>query len=137
MVPHPTTLPDFTASRLVIDAALDLLDPGAEHFRLADVARQEQQVVRRKLLREIQHRRLVGRRHHPELDVAGFGSDMQRIAADFACAHVDLSPSQESSFGHSRLMALAPATRLTWPPFSMISCLSDEPIFWINGLAAS
>ena len=36
---------------------------------------------------------------------------MARIGTCFA--HVDLLPSQESSFGHSRLIALAPATRLT------------------------
>src|SRR6266576_2395274 len=89
-------------------AALDLIDPGRQHLRLADVARQEQEIVGGKLLREIEHRHFVGTRHQAEL-----------------------------SFGHSRLMALAPATRLTWPPFSITSSLSIEPIFWISGLAAS
>ena len=42
-------------------AALDLLDPGRQHLGLADVARQEQQIVRRQLLREVEHGGFVGR----------------------------------------------------------------------------
>src|SRR6185369_9561795 len=105
------------------------------HFGLADVARQEQQIMRRKLLRERQHRGLVAARHHAEFDVAGVGLDVAGIGTCFA--HVDLLPNQESSFGHSRLIALAPATRLTWPPFSMISSLSVEPTLVIRCFAAS
>ena len=67
--------------------------------------------MRRELLRERQHRGLVAARHQAEFDVAGIGLDVARIGTCFA--HVDLLPSQESSFGHSRLIALAPATRLT------------------------
>ena len=92
-------------------AALDLVDPGRQHLWLADVARQEQQIVRREFLRERQHRGLVGARHQAEFNVAGVGLDVARIGTCFA--HVDLLPNQESSFGHSRLIALAPATRLT------------------------
>ena len=51
------------------------------------------------------------RGHQAEFDVAGVGLDVARIGTCFT--HVDLLPSQLSSFGHSRLMALAPATRLT------------------------
>ena len=50
-------------------------------------------------------------RHQAEFDVAGIGLDVARIGTCFT--HVDLLPNQESSFGHSRLIALAPATRLT------------------------
>src|SRR5207244_7902099 len=112
-----------------------LVDPGRQHFGLADIARQEQQIMRRKFLRERQHRGLVGARHHAEFDLAGVGLDVARIGTRFT--HVDLLPSQESSFGHSRLIALAPATRLTWPPFSITSSLSVEPTLAIRCLAAS
>jgi hypothetical protein len=85
--------------------------------------------MHRKLLGEFEYRGLVGRSHHPKLDVTRLRSDVKWIAAYVAGAHIDLSPNQESSFGHSRLMALAPATRLTWPPFRITSSLSVEPIF--------
>ena len=42
---------------------------------------------------------------------AGLGLDPTWIGSLFT--HVDLVPSQESSFGHSRFTALAPATRET------------------------
>jgi hypothetical protein len=42
---------------------------------------------------------------------AGLGLDVARIRTGFT--HIDLPPSQESSFGHSRLTALAPATSET------------------------
>src|SRR3954447_7151626 len=116
-------------------AALDLGDPGRQHLWLTDVARQEQQVVRRQFLRESQNRGFVGARHQAELNFTGIGLGMPRIGTRFA--HVDLPPSQESSFGHSRLIALAPATRLTWPPFSITSSLSEEPTFAIRCFAAS
>ncbi len=74
---------------------------------------QEQQIVDRKLLGEVEHGGFVGLRHQPELDVTGSGDDAARVATHFVAAHIDLSPSHESSFGHSRLIALAPATRLT------------------------
>ncbi|MHC2335994.1 hypothetical protein ACVIW0_005283 [Bradyrhizobium sp. USDA 4454] len=70
-------------------AALDLVDPGRQHLRLADIARQEQQIVRRQLLREGQYRGLVGALHQAELDVAGLGLDVARIGTLFG--HVDLS----------------------------------------------
>jgi hypothetical protein len=43
--------------------------------------------------------------HQAELDIAGIGLDVSRIGTCFT--HIDLSPSHESSFGHSRLIALA------------------------------
>ena len=92
-------------------AALDLVNPGRQYLGLADVARQEQQVVRRQRLRELEHRQLVRPRHQAEFDVAGIQLGVARIGTCFT--HVDLPPNQESSFGHSRLIALAPATRLT------------------------
>ena len=67
--------------------------------------------MRRELLRKRQHSRLVGARHQAKFNVARIGLDVAGIGTCFA--HVDLLPSQESSFGHSRLIALAPATRLT------------------------
>lgn len=67
--------------------------------------------MRRQLLREGQHRGLVGPRHQPEFDVAGLGRDVARIGTLFG--HIDLLPNQLSSFGHSRLIALAPATSET------------------------
>ena len=45
--------------------------------------------MRRQLLREGQHRGLVGPLHQPELDVAGLGLDVARIGTLFG--HVDLS----------------------------------------------
>ena len=101
-----------------------------------DVARQEQEIVHRQFLREVEHGGFVRLRHQAEFDLAGIGLDAARIDAGVA-AHVDLSPSHESSFGHSRLTALAPATRLTWPPLRITSSLSVEPIFRTRGLAAS
>ena len=92
-------------------AALDLVDPGRQHFWLADVARQEQQIVRRQLLREGEHGGLVGARHQTEFDVAGIGLGVTGVGTGFT--HIDLPPNQESSFGHSRLIALAPATSET------------------------
>ena len=68
--------------------------------------------MHRQLSREIEHGGFIGRRHQPEFDLAGLGGHTAWVGTCFA-AHVDLSPSQESSFGHNRLMALAPATRLT------------------------
>jgi hypothetical protein len=116
-------------------AALDLVDPGRQHLRLADIARQEQQIVGRELLRESQHRGLVGARHQAKFNVAGVGFGVPRIGTCFT--HVDLLPSQLSSFGHSRLMAFGPATRLTWPPFSTTSSLSADPTLVIRCFAAS
>src|ERR1700712_825109 len=117
-------------------AALDLLDPGGKHPRLADIARQEQQIVHRKLLREVEDSCFVRRCHQPEFNVTGLGLDVARVGTCLT-AHVDLSPNQESSFGHSRFIALAPATRLTWPPFSITSSLSVEATLGIRCLAAS
>src|SRR3977135_2223889 len=117
-------------------AALDLLDPRRQHFWLADVARQEQQIMRRQSPCKIQHGGLIRRRHQAEFDVARIGLDAARIGTGFA-AHIDLSPNHESSFGHSRLRALAPAPSAPWPPFSMPSSWSGEPTFWIRCLAAS
>ena len=67
--------------------------------------------MRRQRLRKVEHGGFVGPRHQAELDVAGIRLDVARIGACFT--HIDLPPNQESSFGHSRLIALAPATRLT------------------------
>ena len=67
--------------------------------------------MRRQRFRKVEHRGFVGARHQAEFDLAGVGLDVARIGTCFA--HVDLPPNQESSFGHSRLIALAPATRLT------------------------
>src|SRR6185295_14683167 len=106
-----------------------------QHLGLADVARQEQQVMRRQLLCKRQHGSLVAARHQAEFNVAGIGLDVARIGTCFT--HVDLLPNQESSFGHSRLIALAPATRLTCPPFSITSSLSVEPTLGIRCFAAS
>src|SRR3977135_665141 len=117
-------------------AALDLLDPCRQHLWLDDVARQEQQIMSRQSPCQVEHGGLIRWRHQAEFDVARIGLDAARIGTCFA-AHIYLSPNHESSFGHSRLRALAPATRLTWPPFSMTSSLSVEPTFWIRCLAAS
>ena len=68
--------------------------------------------MHRQFLREVEHGGFVRLRHQAEFDLAGLGRDAARIGAGVA-AHVDLSHNHESSFGHSRLMALAPATRLT------------------------
>src|SRR5437879_2720615 len=92
-------------------ATLDLMDPGRQHFRLTDIARQEQKVVRRQRFRKRKHRGFVGAGHQAEFDVAGISLGVARIGT--LLTHVDLPPSQESSLGHSRLIALAPATRLT------------------------
>ena len=43
-----------------IIAALDFLDPGREHFWLADITRQKQQIVGRQALGEFEHRGFVG-----------------------------------------------------------------------------
>src|ERR1700716_2469766 len=131
----PDRLPLLHRQQAADVAALDLIDPGRQHLGLADIARQEQEIAGGKLLREIEHRGFVGAGHQTEFNIAGVGLGMQRVGT--CVTHVDLSPSQESSFGHSRLMALAPATRLTWPPFSITSSLSIEPIFWISGFAAA
>src|SRR5581483_3299677 len=116
-------------------AALDLVDPGRQHFWLNGIAGQEKEVMRRQLLRKGEHGRLVGPRHQTEFDVAGIGLDVTGIGTGLT--HVDLPPSQESSFGHSRFIALAPATRETWPPFSITSSLSVEATLGIRCLAAS
>ena len=65
----------------------------------------------RQLLREGQHGGFVTARHYAEFDLATVGLDVARIGA--CVAHVDLLLNQKSSFGHSRLMAFGPATRLT------------------------
>ena len=65
----------------------------------------------RQFLREVEHGGFVRPRHQAEFDLAGVGLDVPRVGT--CLAHIDLPPSQESSFGHSRLIALAPATRLT------------------------
>jgi len=63
----------------------------------------------RQFLRKGQHGLLVRPGH--QTNVAGIGLGVPRIGTCFT--HVDLPPNQLSSFGHSRLIALAPATRLT------------------------
>ena len=63
------------------------------------------------LLREGEHGGLVRARHQAEFNLAGIGLDLPRVGT--CVTHIDLPPNQESSFGHSRLIALAPATRLT------------------------
>ena len=65
----------------------------------------------RQFLRKGEHGGLVGPRHQAEFNFAGVGLDVPRVGTRFT--HIDLPPNQLSSFGHSRLMALAPATRLT------------------------
>ena len=65
----------------------------------------------RQALAEGQHRGLVRRRHQADLDIASVGLDLTRIGT--LLTHVDLFPNQESSFGHSRFTALAPATSAT------------------------
>src|SRR5579871_2117192 len=92
-------------------ATLDLVDPGREHLWLADVAWQKQKVMRRQLLREGEYGRLVRARHQAKLDVASLGFDVTRVGT--LLAHIDLPANQESSFGHRRRTALAPAMRET------------------------
>src|SRR5947209_7653031 len=117
--------------------ALDLVHPRRENFRVRDVARQEQQVVRRQLAREREHRGFVARAHEPQL-VRRIGErDRARIGARRRVAHTERTPSHASSRGHKRLTAFGPATRLTWPPLSTISSLSAEPTWPISGFAAS
>lgn len=67
--------------------------------------------MRRQAFAEGKHRGLVRGRHQADLDVTGVRLDVTRIGTLFA--HIDLFPSQESSFGHSRFTALAPATSET------------------------
>ena len=106
---HNFAVPDCQQARNI--AALDLVDPGREHFWLADIARQEQQIMGRQFLRKREDCGFVCARHQAKFDVAGLGLDVTRIAT--LLAHIDLPANQESSFGHSRLIALAPATRET------------------------
>ncbi len=77
-VPQPTTLPVLYRQQAHDGAALDLVDPGRQHLGLADVARQEQQIVRRQFLRESKHGGFVRARHQAEFDVAGIGLDVTR-----------------------------------------------------------
>ena len=60
---------------------------------------------------EFEHRGLVGAGHQAEFDGAGIGVDVARVGT--CLGHIDLPPNQESSLGHSRRIALGPATRLT------------------------
>ena len=68
--------------------------------------------MHRQFLREVEHRGFVGLRHQPEFDFAGVGLDVARIGSCFAHAQTDLSLNQESSLGHNRFTALAPAATL-------------------------
>src|SRR5215472_8605866 len=126
-------IPDRQQARDV--AALDLVDPGRQHFWLADISRQEQEIMGWQLLCEGQHRGFVGARHQAKFDFAGFRLDTTRIGTVFT--HIDLPASQLSSFGHSRRTALAPATSETWPPLSITSSLSLEATRGIRCFADS
>ena len=66
----------------------------------------------RQLAREIEHRSFIGRSHVPELDRAAVADDCAWIGTCFAHAQTDLSLNQESSLGHNRFTALAPAATL-------------------------
>jgi hypothetical protein len=65
----------------------------------------------RQFLRKSQYRGFVPPGHQAEFNLAAIGLGEPRIGTCYT--HVDLLPNQLSSFGHSRLMALAPATTLT------------------------
>jgi hypothetical protein len=65
----------------------------------------------RQFLREGEHGGFVGARHQAKFDLAGIRLGMTRIGTGFT--HIDLPPNQESSLGHSRLIALGPATSET------------------------
>src|SRR5258706_12245999 len=101
-------------------AFLDRAEPGLDHARMFQVAAKEQQVMLRQALRKGDHRVAV----------------VRRKAAN-VMAHVDLSPSPSPSFGHTRLSALPPATRLTCPPFNVTCSLSREPTLSISGAEAA
>ena len=101
-------------------AVVDRRQPRLDDARVFEIAAEEQQVMLGQVLREGDHRVAVG---------AAETSD--------ALAHIDRSASQFASAGHMRLIALPPATRLTCPPFSMISCLSGDPIIPSSGADAS
>jgi hypothetical protein len=64
---------------------------------MRDVARQEEQIVRRQLTRKCRDRGFIAGVHEPDLDLA----------------HTERGPSHASSRGHSRLTAFGPATKLT------------------------
>ena len=107
-------------------AAVERPDPGVDDLRMADVARQEQQVVRRQRRDERDQRIAVGGGHPRDLDRRAAAFDLPGIASR-RLAHVERASSHASSAGHMRFTAFGPAAMLTWPPGSVISLLSFEP----------
>lgn len=99
---------------------LDRAKPRSNDSRMRQVASKEEQVVFGKVFCKSKHRIAVGRFEAPDL-----------------VAHVDLSPSHSTSFGHSRLIALPPATKLTCPPFIVTCSLSTDPTIPISGAEAA
>jgi hypothetical protein len=72
--------------------------------------------VIRQRLRKGEHCGLVRRSHVANFEIPGFMADHARIAANHIGRHVERSPNQASSFGHSRLITFPPAMTLTWSP---------------------
>ena len=123
---------------------LDVADPLVDHLGVADVAAQKQEVVIRQAVGEREQGAAVARVHgaHRQVDDA----QPARHPADGRHRlltlvrhrlYTDRSASHSSSRGHRRRTAFRPATRLTWPPFSMSSCLSSAPTIGTRSRAAS
>ncbi len=118
-------------------AGLDVAQPVLDHVELRDVAAQEEQVVLLEVLGEAQHRLGVERAHVGQRHVDAADVTQRGVIGISLQGHSDRSESQVSIFGHSRCMALAPATRLTWPPFNMTSVLSALPAIGTSARDAS
>jgi hypothetical protein len=106
-------------------AGFERAHPCLDDLRMADVARQEQQVVRRQRRDEGDQRVAIRRGHARDLDRRAAAVDAARVVA-LVLAHVERASSHESSAGHMRFTAFGPAAMLTWPPGSVISLLSFE-----------
>src|SRR5690349_15560266 len=117
-------------------AGVDRSHPRVDDLGMAEVARHEQQILRRQRRHEVDERRAVEARHARDLDLGTAAVDGARIFP-FRFAHVDRPCSQLSSFGHIRFTAFAPAAMLTWPPGRTTSSLSREPTRSTSGCAHS
>src|SRR3990172_7296996 len=116
----------------------DVVHPRRYHPGVGDVRPEEQQVVVGERLRERQELRDISPAQPPELDRAAvFEFRLPWKGKRSVRVHTDRTESHSLIFGHSRKIALGPATRLTCPPFSKTSSLSSLPTTDVTSFVAS
>src|SRR5438874_12025651 len=108
-------------------AEIHVVEPRIDDIWVGDVDAKEEQVVFRECAGELKERLTVSPLQQAQRDVVSVGElhgawQRERIVV---LAHIDRTDSHSFTFGHKRVTAFIPATRLTCPPFSTTSSLSS------------